>query len=323
MNCSVRPMSLSITTRGIGLNLCAFYYNTIRDYPKFGRTLPNIYAVYRAMLALVEVKLMKVGVPLRDFELVYRNSVYLWEEIIGWSSFLIPVTIQKLIDAIGIIENEDEGTYFPVMSKNTLIDGRFVPRPENILLSNLRETVVALADPNNPVLHKETFYQNNPIPAAEWDLNYTLMNAEKIMPAEYDYNTHLDQDFRALRFFGTTTLRLNLHNFSIAKKNATGDKAILMGSQMSGLRTPDLQSEETLINYYRHAEPENNVQNFYSLVSLSDDEKLRGATMLLGEQPIVENCPQHSLYALRSNNVNAFSFMHNYKGSFDQQHFVK
>lgn len=310
------PMLLSITTRGIGLNVCSVYADAIRN-SRNRNELPDIHAVYRAMLAIAETKLYKLGRPFR------KNSEQIYNRRDNWRLlehdyfYSIPVTLQRMIEAIGIIEIKDEGVYFPVMSKNTVIDGEFMPRPENILLSNLRETVVALADPGGAeaaVLHRNNFYQNNPIPAAKWDQNHTLMNAEQIMPAQYDLRD-LDEDLRALNFFQSVTYKFHREPQRVNFNNAIGSKAILISSEMSGLRTPDLRPEETLITYYQRAQPENDVNSFYSLVNLSDEELMTGATMLLGEQPTINTGPQHSVYALRSKTLNPFSFQHSYKHS--------
>jgi hypothetical protein len=58
-----------------------------------------------------------------------------------------------------------------------------------VILSNLRETVVALSDvATNPQV-RGTFYLNNPIPGAIWQLQrdntHVLQNQDEIMPADY------------------------------------------------------------------------------------------------------------------------------------------
>ncbi|KAJ8727912.1 hypothetical protein PYW08_016297 [Mythimna loreyi] len=316
-----RPMLLSLSTRGIGLNLCSFYANAIRHSRR--NELPDINAVYRAMLAIVETKLDNLGSPPRYNDFAYVTSSYKLTNLIGHMTFWVPTSLQRIIDAIGITETEDEGIYFPVMSENTIDDNlNFVPRPENIHLSNLRETVLALADSNDSVAavsYRTKFYQNNPIPAAEWDQNHTLMNAAKIMPDQYDYDKDLRNDIKTLNSLQQITRTLEKINLKkVTFSNATG---ILMSSKMSGLRAPDLRPNETLIDYYCHANPEKDVQNFRSLFNLSDDIKMQGATMLLGEQPIIDDCPQHSVYALRSESLNPFPFQHSYKNSCWQQYF--
>lgn len=41
-----------------------------------------------------------------------------------------------------------------------------VPRPESVLLTNLRQVVLALSDPNTPEAYRVRFDANNPIPEA-------------------------------------------------------------------------------------------------------------------------------------------------------------
>ena len=311
------PMLLSISTRGIGLNLCSFYASQLKYLSR--RDLPDIYAVYRAILAIVEQKLYNLGIPPR-----FSEHVYIYNHRLGiYGCFWIPVTLQRIIDAIGVIATENVGVYFPVMSRDTEIDGKFVPRPENILLSNLRQTVVALADTNDSetaALNRKNFYLNNPIPASEWDQNHNLINADKIMPAEYNYDSDLHLDIKALESLGSCVRSTNdLHRVSL--ETSRGCISSLMSNDMSGLRTPDLRSQETLSDYYGHAKPENDICNFRSLISISEERVKMGATMLLGERPVIDNCPQLSVYASRSVAVNPFPFRHSYQQSYLQQTF--
>jgi hypothetical protein len=66
---------------------------------------------------------------------------------------------------------------------------RFVPQSERIVLSNLRETVVALGEVETPPQTREVFYNNNPIPGAVWrvapDNSHILLNGDETMPPDY------------------------------------------------------------------------------------------------------------------------------------------
>lgn len=316
---SCRPMLLSVTTRGIGLNLCSFYADAIKNL-RNPNELPNINAVYRAMLAIIETKLFNLGFPLRNLDHVYDSShIFVIQKSIQRGCFWIPVILKRIIDAIGSITTEDEGAYFPVMSKNTEISGtsKFVPRPENIVLSNLQKTVEALADSDDSetaVSHRTKFYNNNPIPAAEWDVQRkVLMNAETIMPPLYNYDSDLQEDLKSLQAFQSLSNWFTIDKVSV--ENATENFSILMSRQMNGLRAPDLRPGESLTDYYRHADPENDVHTFYSIVKLSKVEEMQGATMLLGELPVIDDCPQQSIYALRSKALNPFVYTQSYKQS--------
>ncbi|KAJ0172686.1 hypothetical protein K1T71_011825 [Dendrolimus kikuchii] len=77
----------------------------------------------------------------------------------------IPTPIKRLIDAIGIIKYEDK-VYFPVVAATPEVDGGITPRLESTVLSNLRETGVALADARTPRNVRARYRENCAIPGA-------------------------------------------------------------------------------------------------------------------------------------------------------------
>lgn len=104
---------------------------------------------------------------------------------------IVPEPIRRIINAVGYLKFEDK-LYVPaVSSKPVDRQGNPMPRPETVLLSTLRASVVTLADPHTPQNVRRRFHDNNPIPGAVW-ANDVLMNADEIMPPGYD----LYNDFR-------------------------------------------------------------------------------------------------------------------------------
>ncbi|KAG7304706.1 hypothetical protein JYU34_010053 [Plutella xylostella] len=75
---------------------------------------------------------------------------------------MVPVTIKKIIDAVGVLSHDDK-VYLPVVAKTENNEG-LIPRPENVMLSSLRETVEALSDAQTPLIQRQRFEANCPIP---------------------------------------------------------------------------------------------------------------------------------------------------------------
>lgn len=184
-NQTLKAITLTITTRGIGLGLCHLSFIAV-SYHEI--VVPSVYAQYRVFLAVLESKLerLKAAYPLpaRDTELAYPYQVNADLLHVAQTVTIAPEPIKRLINAVGII-NYDEGVYIPTVAQVALDDRRrMIPQAQNILFSSLRRTVTALADPATPERYRRRFIENNPIPGAIWN-NYLLQNADEIMPAHY------------------------------------------------------------------------------------------------------------------------------------------
>lgn len=322
-------LTLSITTRGIGINLSAFYadvanllYTTNTEEPTVD--LPVIYQSYRALLGLVEMRLSKIG-HCRHYDHVYNYSSVNYDTDL----FNIPIIFKRYLEAIYILKHK-EIRYSPAMSKNIFIHGKFIPRPENIILSNLRQTVVALEasdandDDDSTLLHRMNFYRNNPLPGAIWDINnFKLLNADEIIPENYNYDDKFRNDMYVLR-----SLSYKLHNFSeyINKKHANRNEiqkslSSIICNQMGDLRVPNREPEQELKDYYRNCRPRGNIDEFYSRFKLKNKYCINdGALFLLGEYPNNESFAR-PIYELRSEHVNSYWYPGlSYQGSYLSYH---
>lgn len=101
---------------------------------------------------------------------------------------MVPVGVKRIIDAIGIVTH-DEKLYLPIVAKCKNADG-MIPRPENLVLSNLRETVELVSNANTPLVWRQRFENNCPIPGAIW-ANHLLVNGDEIIPADYDEESYV------------------------------------------------------------------------------------------------------------------------------------
>lgn len=82
---------------------------------------------------------------------------------------MVPTPIRQIINAIGMIEVH--GTkYIPAIAAPVHDrQHRLIPRPDSLIYSNLRATVVALANLDTPERYRRAFENANPIPGFIWD----------------------------------------------------------------------------------------------------------------------------------------------------------
>lgn len=112
-------------------------------------------------------------------------------------------------------------------------------------LSNLRETVLALANPATQPQVREAFYQHNPVPGAiRRDVNGThvLVNADEIMPENYGVNELRDDIDEYSRMF--TWLHKKLPKFvrtTSINQLKKGDKSAFVSNSQEDLRIRDRQ----------------------------------------------------------------------------------
>ncbi|KOB64527.1 Uncharacterized protein OBRU01_24127 [Operophtera brumata] len=178
---TLKAITLSITTRGIGLGICHLTYISISYHDTI--RIPNIYAMYRVFLGLLEAKLeaIKTDLPIVPRHTEHTQALGVTSDMLraAQSITIVPEPIRKIINAIGYVKYEEK-LYVPAVA-NRPVDrqGNPVPRPESVLLSTLRATVVALADQQTPQNIRRRFHDNSPIPGAIWN-NDVLMNPNDI-----------------------------------------------------------------------------------------------------------------------------------------------
>lgn len=196
-----RACTLSVTTRGVGLGICQTMYTAITINENI--LLPSVYSLYRIFLAVTEAKLesLKSDYPLtsRHSDLTFKYSISSKMQHLARTVTVAPTPLVKLINAIGIIK-KDGAIYLPAVHDTVRSrEEEVIPLPENILYSNLRETVLALSNERTPVRHRIHFEDHNSIPGAKF-VNHVLVNAEEIMPAEFNFDD-LQREIRIIQPF--------------------------------------------------------------------------------------------------------------------------
>ncbi|XP_026474001.1 uncharacterized protein LOC113377792 [Ctenocephalides felis] len=300
---------LSVTSRGIGVGTTHLTY-VAKQYDENIR-VPNIYAQFRAYLALFEAKLMNV---VEHFPIVPRfadhinthrglNAEFL-RTIIRSFSF-VPTPIKRIIDAIGILKHEDK-IYLPVMAASpTTEQGVIRPRPESTCFSNLRDTVVALSDPQTSLNVRTCYHENCAIPGAIW-ANNLLMNADEIIPADYNFEEGLRNDIMLILPYLN---RLKKHAPKMVggplDAKMVGRNSLLLSNEMENLKCPDRNAGEDLDAYYDRCIIEGNITKYTSDCKLTAAEKIDGQINLLGEQPTLQNLMK-PIYILRDSDAHAY-----------------
>uniref|UniRef100_A0A8D8Q9B3 Uncharacterized protein n=1 Tax=Cacopsylla melanoneura TaxID=428564 RepID=A0A8D8Q9B3_9HEMI len=180
-----RTVPVPVSTRAIGFGL----YQTLRG--SFGVngsitiTRPAMLSMYRHLHNKLASKwALGVG-PTIDHHLY--QIPFISEQIRPVLSLdaWVPLLASRYLEGLGPITLQNGNRYAPVLALNPIVQGHFWPRPDNVCINNLRETVVALANADIPQSVREAFFQHNPIPGAIWNEQFILQNPDEIMPAEY------------------------------------------------------------------------------------------------------------------------------------------
>lgn len=162
---TLKAITLSITTRGIGFGICQTLFTAVTINENI--IPPSCHVLFRIFLATFEAKmeLLKTDYPLvsRDSELTFNYSASARLQHLAKTVTVAPTPLVSLINAVGIVKR-DGLVYIPAVMQNvTDRHNAFVPRPETVMFSNLRDVVVALSNPQVPERARIYFEQHNSI----------------------------------------------------------------------------------------------------------------------------------------------------------------
>lgn len=282
---TLKSITLSITTRAIGFNLC----HLVRLCVNYGEriAIPSIYELYRVYLGLIEVKVASVQLPmistLSESLLPPPTNVSFVQT--ARSAVSVPEPISLMINAIGAIKYND-ACYVPaIAAKRYTRNGLFIPRPENVVLSTLRETVIALANPLTPLRWRTEFRENCPIPGTIWE-NNLLVNGNEIMPEHYDLALNFQQELSRQNVFMTRVQKAVPKMVgSPLDFKSQGSKSLFISNEMNGMHTPYRELNEPLNMYYDRCFLHGTIHNYYALFNIEAAQRLEGELCLLGELP--------------------------------------
>jgi hypothetical protein len=146
-NKTMKAVTLLVTTRSLGFCAAQIYFQaSAQRNPVYC----NIYAFYRVNLALSEARIHNIR-KIQEAQIQRSNEVY---EVPTRPDFLqvtqtvnaYPDQIGRILKAVGPI-SEGEEYFIPALAAGQRTRRRvMIPQSERIVLSNLRDTVVALSD---------------------------------------------------------------------------------------------------------------------------------------------------------------------------------
>ncbi|CAH0383570.1 unnamed protein product [Bemisia tabaci] len=160
----------------------------------------------------------------------------------------------------------------PYVTNTTML----LPNP-HMTLSNLRDAVVFLSDPNTPIQYRRYFHERNPIPGARWNKVHRLLNPDAIMPPGYSNITLLD-DLRRLRDYADSFKDKVLYAHGIANIDGKGSPAQLV-SENCYVRNFTTQNKLEQPHYVGQLE------EHFSVRSLQSSDWFVGTPGLFGEIP--------------------------------------
>ncbi|XP_073966383.1 uncharacterized protein [Choristoneura fumiferana] len=277
---------LSITTRGLGLAACNLCYVAASA----GVAAP-VYAMYRVFLGVAEAKLNACSKhlegPMSAFQHEYKVTPDMLDAPL--SVPILPALIKHIIDVIDVI-TVDGTTYCPfVAAQERDAAGEQYPRPENLLLSNLRETVEALSSPKSSIAYRQAFKIRCPIPGAVWDQHDLLKNVDEIIPEEYDWRKDLEGDMWPVHMF-LISMQQKYLSMAAGPLSPTGARvslAALISNEMGDLHAPPRRAGEPLPEYCGRCHPRGTVGPTTKLADaeMPETEAVLGQVALLGRLP--------------------------------------
>lgn len=315
-NVNKKAQMLPVTSRNVGLSTVSLAYAA--THYRQNLAVPDIYAMYRVFLAAFESKIITLrkqsGLLIRNPEAIYPHTAAranFIEDIARFNAY--PLAIKMIIDAIGVVTDSSDVAHLPVVAQVRRDENdNLIPRPENVMLSTLRETVEELADAETPLEIRRRFHENSSIPGAQWNNQHLLLNPNEIIPEDYDINENLGNDIMGLTPFMSSLQKAapKLVGGALESK-LTGKRSIFVSNAMSNLKVPDRGREQTLEQYVRNCVPQGDVRLFSYNTVLSPAERLEGQLILVGEHPGVVNLLR-PLYYKRESDQCAFEFEQSY-----------
>ncbi|KAJ8729027.1 hypothetical protein PYW07_006723 [Mythimna separata] len=163
---------MPISTRGVGTGTVHLAKSVTKLTPAVE---VDVRSIYRPGLGLVEARvarqqgLFNKPNPLSHYSHDLEVSNLFIQTILYIP--MVPEPFFRLVNCIGVLRHQGD-VYLPVLPKEKYIQGSFMPNCSRVTLSNLRKTVVAMADPRTPRVVRDDFYRNSPKPGARWkDIN--------------------------------------------------------------------------------------------------------------------------------------------------------
>lgn len=159
----------------------------------------------------------------------------------------MPEPISTFVNSIGLYKDTTE-SYFLSMPEDHTSRGEFIPLPENLRISNLHQTVLALANPNMADAARIHFENHNPIPGTVW-VNHVLQNPDAIIGDDYssddledDLNSVAPHLERLFEKYPKYTGKIDWEKFEVGKE-------VFVSNNLAELKVSPRNNHETEAAY--------------------------------------------------------------------------
>jgi hypothetical protein len=321
-----------VTTRGIGLNITStFNYLEARHNKAVRYSQLDRHSLYRVSLAQMEKQLFEGQNirPGRDFDpLIIRD--YARVEYQDWFPQLNIKDniglVSHAINSLGTFEYNQTifRTYVPEMKlasevpsssttsrKRMATDGECItPDPYLIRISNLRQVVLSLSDPNTDPNVRERFRKLDPIPGSEWDDNDVLLNPNDIMPADYNRPRLQHDQMTVANFFAGVKRFDNCYVLPV-NLDGSGRQTVLTTTHQAPGKLV-LWNEFNTRAYEHHDQIDDLAVR--CLYPLSSTDTLSAVLSLMSEWPV--DWPQHTIpggWSMRVAALSSYGYSENWQ----------
>lgn len=141
-----------------------------------------------------------------------------------------------------------------ILASNLVLDNNFVPFAESVVLSNLRQTVLALANANVNADLRLNFRNMCAIPGTIWDAQNVLLNPDEIIPDGYNDDS-LNDDIIALiahKEYVAAKYPKYLEGGKIDWENFSAGKDLLVCNNMAQMHVTERIVNQPLLDYTRN-----------------------------------------------------------------------
>lgn len=193
-----QQLAIPVSTRTIEFSIQETFTLVANTRPQIQTPPMTVYQFYRVMLALHESRIYKNRLS-ANFE-----DANLWYDARAFEIFKTAITsLQIATQRVGCLVRSSSTFKYETVTivptypakKYVNMNGQryYLPVPECVTFTTLRETVTSLANPESDEEQRRGFRERNPLPRAQWDDHSVLTNPDDFMPAVYTAE-HLTED---------------------------------------------------------------------------------------------------------------------------------
>lgn len=300
---TARSVVLPVSTRAIGVSVDNKATSTETNRQRLPAV--TIHQLYRVFLAMVERKVFenRLDARLDDRDIWYDPAPFEPFETVITSNNIRPQQIGALIRCLPNFKYDETNFVMLFPAKQFTAQQVYIPIPEVVYLTNLRDTVVSLSNPQTVIAVRRNFINRNAIPGAEFNAQGFLTNADAIIPANYDAAALLEDVYAVKNWIeAASDLKSSRENWftriQLSESNH-GNESMLVSSEPENLRI------QTVIGALeaRTYRIQGDITDFWFRSKMSDQMVFYGTYHLGGEQASLARY-LYPAYCLRTKGAN-------------------